>query len=529
MADISITITSDPTQAVNDINKVKKAAEDLSASSKKVAESSAADNTQAVNQVLTVSRQAQQAVSQTGTAVSAVSSGIKQAAGDASKVAGAFGSAVPVVGRLGSAIASAITGPIGAISAAIGLAIAGIQKMIADAEDRVNRLKMSASTQASSAYDRLMQGRTQYAEDLKTLEQVRAINAVAQESALSASELAKFRQLAAQIGINERYVGASGIRDGKIAEAAHTLNQQRDFYSQQDYRAYVDAFQKSLLVQIGDSNLSAEIKDKLLGMSNADRVNTITQAARLGQGGSVDEYKAWQDLYGQVKQYNEVVASFSRDARLGRSQADLNAAAVASITNAHQPQPESGSVGSGGEPVPGTLAWQKKQDQLALEEEKQRKKALEQAEDRGEQLTANLDKEIEIQKLINDGKMKEAYLLRQRLTYEAALGEALNEEKAAAFEAKAAELYDLQHPSDPSLSPADTAASAASTAQRTARRMSGTVPLDRYQRIGGNVTNPATSPEKFTLDRQLTVQEEIRNILRSDFSVSRQVGGAIFP
>jgi hypothetical protein len=44
MADISITITSDPTQAVNDINKVKKAADDLATTSKKVAESSAADN-----------------------------------------------------------------------------------------------------------------------------------------------------------------------------------------------------------------------------------------------------------------------------------------------------------------------------------------------------------------------------------------------------------------------------------------------------------------------------------------------------
>lgn len=529
MSDISITITSDPTQAVTDIGKVQKAADDLAASSKKVAESSAADNTQAINQVLTVSRQAQQAVSQTGTAVGAVSTGIKQAAIDAGKVSGAFGKAVPVIGRLGSAIASAITGPIGAISAAIGLAIAGIQKMISDAEDRVNRLKMSAGTQANSAYDKLMQGRTQYAEDLKTLEQIKQIQSVASQSALSASELAQFRQLAAQLGIEERYVGARGIRSGKIAEAEKSLNHYRAFYADQEYSDYLDAMTKELQLAIKSSGLSDEVKKRLAGQSALSLADTITSRAQSGAGWTTDEYKAWQELYAMVKSLNEVRASYNRDPMLGRSQADLNAAAVASITGAHQQQPESGDAGSGGDPAPGTLAWQKKQDQLAQEKEKQRKKALEQADDRGKQLTANLDKEIEIQKLINDGKMKEAYLLRQRLTYEAALGEALNEEKAAAFEAKAAELYDLQHPSDPPLSPADTAASAASTAQRTARRMSGTIPLDRYQRIGGNVTNPATSPEKFTLDRQLTVQEEIRNILRSDFSASRQIGGAIFP
>lgn len=529
MSDISITITSDPTQAVTDINKVKKAADDLATTSKKVAESSAADNTQAVNQVLTVSRQAQQAVSQTGTAVSAVSSGIKQAAGDASKVAGAFGSAVPVVGRLGSAIASAITGPIGAISAAIGLAIAGINKMIADAEDRVQRLKMSAGTQANSAYDKLIQGRTQYAEDLKTLEQIKQIQAVAKQSALSASELAQFRQLAAQLGIQERYVGERGIRSGKIAEAERTLNQQRDFYSQQDYRAYVDAFQKSLLVQIGDSNLAAGIKDKLLGMSNADRVNTITQAARLGQGGSVNEYKAWQELYGQVKQYNEVTASFARDARLGRSQADLNAAAVASITGAHSPSARGAADNSsGGSASPGTWAWQQEQDKKAMAAAEAERKEQERRNAAAAGLTEKLQQEIEIQTMINDGRQREADILRQRISLESALGRQLTSAEQASIEQLAGTLYDLRHPQDPDLAPLDPNAPQ-SAARSRARSQAATVPLDRYQRIGGNVTNPATSPEKFTLDRQLAVQEEIRNMIRSDISTSRQTSGNVFP
>ena len=514
MADISITITSDPTQAVNNINKVKKAAEDLSASSKKVAESTAADNTQAINQVLTVSRQAQQAVSQTGTAVGAVSTGIKQAANDAAKVSGAFGAAVPVIGRLGSAIASAITGPIGAVSAAIGLAIAGIQKMIADAEDRVNRLKMSASTQASSAYDRLMQGRTQYAQDLQTLEQVKQIQAVASKQALSTAELAEFRRLAAQIGIEERYVGARGIRSGQISQAERTLNQQRDFYSQQDYRAYVDAFQKSLLVQIGDSNLSAEIKDKLLGMSNADRVNTITQAAQLGQGGSTAEYKAWQDLYGQVKQYNEVVASFTRDPRLGRSQADLNAAAVASITGAHA-RPASGSDGSGKtEPPVGSWAWQQEQDKRAMAAAEAERKEQERRNAAGANLTEKLQQEIEIQSMINNGRQREADILRQRISLESALGRQLTTAEQASIEQLAGTLYDLRHPQDPNLAPMDPGAPE-STARARSRTQAASVPLNNLQRIGANIRTPAASPEKMVMDKQLSVQENIYRLLQS--------------
>lgn len=529
MADISITITSDPTQAVTDINKVKKAADDLATTSKKVAESSAADNTQAINQVLTVSRQTQQSVNQTGTAVSAVSTGIKQAAGDASKVAGAFGNAVPVVGRLGSAIASAITGPIGAISAAIGLAIAGIQKMMADAEDRVNRLKMQAGTQANSAYDRLMQGRTQYAQDLQTLEQVKQIQAVASQSALSASELAEFRRLAAQIGIEERYVGARGIRSGQIAQAERTLNQQRRFYSGQEYGDYIDAMTKELQLAIKSSGLSDADKRRLAGQSALSLASTITSRAQSGAGWTTDEYKAWQDLYAMVKPLNEVRASYNRDAMLGRSQADLNAAALASITKAHdQSARGAADSSSGGAASPGTLAWQKEQDKKAQAAMEAERKEQERRTAAAAGLTEKLEQEIQIQQLINDGRSREADILRQRISLESALGRQLTSAEQASIEQLAGTLYDLRHPQDPDLAPADPNAPQSAARSRT-RSQAATVPLDRYQRIGGNVTNPATSPEKFTLDRQLTVQEEIRNMLRSDLSTSRQTGGAIFP
>lgn len=528
MPDISITITSDPTQAVTDINKVKKAADDLATTSKKVAESSAADNSQAVNQVLTVSRQAQQAVSQTGTAVGAVSTGIKQAASDASKMAGAFGSAVPVVGRLGSAIASAITGPIGAISAAIGLAIAAVNKMMADAEARIERIKLSAGAQTNSAYDKLMQGRTQYAQDLQTLDQVKQIQSVARQSALSATELAEFRRLAAQLGIEERYVGARGIRSGQIEDAERTLNQQRRFYADQDYQDYLNAMGKQLKAAIESSDLDSITKKKLAGQGVLSLAETITSRAQSGSGWTVDEYKAWQDLYAMVKPLNEVRASYNRDAMLGRSQAELNAAALASITGAHQQQPESGAAGAGGAPKPGTWAWQKEQDKKAMAAMEAERKEQERRTAAAAGLTEKLEQEIQIQQLINDGRSREADILRQRISLESALGRQLTSAEQASIEQLAGTLYDLRHPQDPDLAPADPNAPQ-SAARSRARTQAVTVPLDRYQRIGGNVTNPATSPEKFTLDRQLTVQEEIRNMLRSDLSTSRQTGGAIFP
>lgn len=519
MSDISITITSDPTQAVTDINKVKKAADDLSASSKKVAESSAADNTQAINQVLTVSRQAQQAVSQTGTAVGAVSTGIKQAANDAAKVSGAFGQAVPVIGRLGSAIASAITGPIGAVSAAIGLAIAGIQKMIADAEDRVNRLKMQAGSQTSSAYDNLMQGRTQYAEDLKTLEQIKQIQSVARQTALSATELAQFRQLAAQLGIEERYVGARGIRSGQIEQAEHTLNQQRRFYADQDYQQYLDSISKQLAAAIKSSDLSDAVKKQFSSMGILGLADEITSRASRGAGWTTEEYKAYQDLYAIVKPLNEVRASYNRDAMLGRSQADLNAAAVAAITGAHAVSARAAADNSGGGSAsPGTWAWQKEQDKKAMAAAEAELKEQERRTAAGAGLTEKLEQEIQIQQLINDGRSRKADILRQRISLEAALGRQLTSAEQASIEQLAGTLYDLRHPQDPELAPPDPSAPESPARVRTRTRTQAALPLDRLQRLGANVTNAVSSPEKLTLDRQLSVQEDIRNILRQTAS-----------
>ena len=517
-SDISITITSDPTQAVNGIDKVKKAADDLSASSKKMAESSAADNSQAINQILSVSNQAKQAIGQTGTAIGAVSTGIKQAAGEAAKVSGAFGQAVPVIGRLGSAISSAITGPVGAISAAIGLIIAGYQKMIADAEERINRMKLSAGARANAAQDSILAGQKQYQQDLQTLDQVKTINAIAEKSALTANELAQFRNLAAQIGIEENYVGARGIRGDALAKAEKTLSQQRRFYSDQEYGDYVENMTQQLSIAIRQSGLSDATKRRLAGQSALSLAETITSNARRGTGWTTEEFQAWQDLYAIVKPFNEIRAQHNLDAMGGRTQADLNAAAVAAITGAHE-QPAAGVAGTGGaaSPKPGTLAWQKEQDRKAQATADAEAKEQQRRTAAAANLTDKLQQEIEIQTLINDGRQREADILRQRISLESALGRQLTSAEQASIEQLAGTLYDLRHPQEPSLAPVDPGAPASAARTRT-RQQAYTMPLDRLQRIGANVTAAAYSPERATLDRQLSVQEDIRNILRQTAS-----------
>ena len=508
-SDISITITSDPTQAVTGIEKVKKAADDLSVSSKKVAESSAADNSQAINQVLSVSNQAKQAISQTGTAVGAVSTGIKQAATEASKVAGAFGQAVPEIGRLGSAISSAITSPIGAISAAIGLIIAGYQKMIADMEERINRMKLSAGARANAAQDNILAGQKQYQQDLQTLDQVKAINAIAEKSALTANELAQFRALASQIGIEENYVGARGIRGDALQRAEHTLKQQRRHYSDQEYGDYVDAMTKQLSAAIQQqSGLSDATKKRLAGQSALSLAETITSNARRGTGWTTEEFQAWQELYSIVKPFNEIRAQHNLDAMGGRTQAEINAAAVAAITGAHEQPATGGSGGEAASPKPGTWAWQQQQDKEAQAAAEAEAKEQDRRTKAAADLTKKLQNEIEIQTLINDGKQREAEILRQRLVMESILGDSINAAAIADIETLAGTLYDLRNTvaaEDPSLAPAPAARRHANTY---------TMPLDRLQRIGANITSPATSPEKITMDRQLTVQESIRDTCR---------------
>lgn len=523
MSDISITVTADPAQALQGLEAVRKKADELAESQRKVQEASDAAATDSMNSISTVSREMASTVAQTGDALSTISGGIRTAGTEAGKVAGALGKSIPVISQIGQAIATAITGPVGAVSAAVGLAVAGIMKMIQKAKDQVELLKLQAGNRTSTAFEALMQGRKDYAEQLAVLAQVREINRYAQENKLTTDQLAQFRSLASQIGIAERDVGDRGIRSGKLGAAARSLQQQREHYAALEYRDYTSSFDLQLLNSVMESGISIEWKNKLGAMSTADRVKAISQAARLGQGSSTGEYKAWQDLYGMVKQYNDVVSSYGRDALLGRSQTDLNSIVAENFRKAADKAAKDAASGSSGPATPGTLAYAREQDKLAQKELDAQKARAE----RGERLLENLDRQIQQDELIAEGKGKEAFMLRNRLQYEDTLGEKLTQQQIAEIDARSERLWMLQHPEEPALAPEDPAAAPVRTRARAEQQYIR--PLDRLQAIGANLRNPAVSPEKMVMDKQLTVQEEIRNILRTGITGSYKPGDFLFP
>ena len=518
-SDITITVTADPQQAVQGLEQVKKAGDALADSAKKVQQASDAAATDSLNSISAVSREASQVIAQTNGSIASVGSGIKLAANEAAKVSGALGKSIPVVSQLGSAIASAITGPVGAVSAAIGLAIAGIMKMIQAAQQQVALLKMSAESRTNAVYDALMQGRQDYAEQLQVLAQVREINRYAESNKLTADQLSEFRQLASQIGIAERDVGDRGIRSGKLGEAARSIRQQREFYSRQEYQDYVTDFGVQLLNSINDSKLSEADKAKLGLMTTSDRVKTITQAARMGQGNSTEEYKAWQDLAAMSKQYSAVVSSYSRDRLLGRDQSTLNGIIADKFKSAAEKAAKDAASGSSGPAPVGSWAWQQEQDKLAQKELDAQQARL----DRADKFLEGLDRQIAMNELIAQGKEKEAFLLRNRLQQEDILGQKLTEAQIAEVDARSERLYALQHPESPELAPEAPAA-------RAALRASGhpasqyTMPLDSLQRIGANLRGGASSPEKLVMDQQLQTTKEILNVLNVVVSGPRSAG-----
>lgn len=521
MADISITITADPSQAVQGLEQVDQAAKAVAESAKKVQSATDAASTDAINSVSTVSREMAQTISQTGSALDTVSGGIKAATSEAGKVAGAFGKSIPVIGQIGSAISQAITGPIGAVSAVVGVVIAGIRHMIQQVQDELELMQRRAEGRTNNAYDALMQGRKDYADQLQVLAQVREINRYAEQNKLTTDQLAQFRQLAGQIGIAERDVGDRGIREGKLSAAARSLRQQRERYAAEEYRNYTTSFDVQLLDAVMKSGLSTDTRNKLGSMNTAERVRTITQAAKLGQGADLGEYKAWQDLYGMVKQYGDVVSSYGRDALLGRDQATLNGMIADNFKTAAEKSAKASASGSASPAPVGSWAWQQEQDKLmqkTLDEEKAR-------QDRGEKLLSGLDRQIRFQELIAEGKEKEAFILRNRLQLEDTVG-TLTAAQIAAVEERASRLYDLQHPVAPDLAP-EAASAPARTRARTQQQY--TPRLDRLQQIGANLRSPAVSPEKLVMDKQLTTQEQIYALLQFNFSASRQIGGLMFP
>lgn len=517
MSDISITITADPQQALDGISKVKQAGVELAETAKKAQAATDAASTDAINSISTVSREMAQTISQTGDALNTVSGGIKTATGEAGKVAGAFGKSLPVIGQIGSALATAITGPVGAISAAVGLAVAGIMKMIQKAKDQVELLKMSAEGRTNAAYEQVMKGRQDYADQLQVLAQVREINRYAQQNQLTADQLAQFRQLAAQIGIAERDVGDRGIRSGKLGEAVKSMRHYRDFYAEQEYQTYLEAMSVQLNAAIEQSGLNREQKKRLAGLDVLEQAKKITLSAQSGSGWTSAEYKAYQDLYAMVKPLNEVTASYGRDKLLGRDQAALNALAMGKFQKSAASNDAGGSGGGTGKPL-----WEQQGDaaQAELDAQKEREK-------RGQKLLQGLDRQIQQQELIADGKEKEAFFLKNRLQLEDTYGKQLTESQIAEIDARSERLWALQHPQEPDLAPEDLSGTSAPARSRAQQQYAPR--LDRLQQIGANLRSPAVSPEKLVMDKQLTTQEQIYALLQFNFSASRQVGGMMFP
>lgn len=507
MSDISITITADPTQAVNGIKEVSKSADDMAKSVRRSNQEATQGGSSAVGQVLSVSQQAQSSVGQTISAVGNLSGSVKKLGRDASAISGALGESVPVIGRIGSALAAVMTGPVGLISAAIAAAGAAIQKIIADAEARVARLRASVDARSSAAYDQLVEGRKEYQAALDTLAKVRELNALAKQSPLQADELAAFRSLAGQIGIREKDVTASGINPYRLQEAEQRLASDRASAAKADMQQYTAAFKKQLAAAIESSDLSEGFKRSLSGMKLSEQIQYLQQASASGIGLNAGDVKAFSDLYKMTAQYTEARDAYRRDPLLGRDRSDLNAEAVDLVRSGVSGRVQDAEdrkrmrekiyAAANAEAAAIEAAAKKEQDDI---DEKEKAAA---------RLNQGLERQIEIQQLINEGKQKEAFVLQNRMRIEDAYGRALTEAEAAENERLAATLYDLQHPASPSPEP-DGAPRASS-----ARQAAASVRYDRLQRIGANVSSAAVSPEKLVMDKQLTVQEQIRNILQA--------------
>ena len=505
--DISITITADPNNAVTGIGKVRKATDELAASAKKANAAAAQGGADAVGQVITVSNTAIQSIGRTVSAAGNLGGELKQVTKAASGITAALGDSVPIIGRIGSALSSVVSGPLGIISAAIGAATFAIKKLIDEAEARVARIKASADAVTSAATDKLMQGRKDYQAQLDVLERVKELNALAKQSELTAKEIRDLRSLTSQLGIRDKDVTARGVNVYALDEAESKLRKDRAHNAQQDFREFEEAWKRSFQKSIEMSDLSDAVKNALNSKTFEEQLEGIRRAAIYGSGFTKEEVNAFQSLYGMVKNFEDVRSSYGRDPLLGRSQAELDAAAVGRV--------KSGVAGR----LQSEAEWQELQDRIDAEqrkvldaEKRAAKTAADEAkrkQDAADKITKGLENELAAQQLISEGKQREAYLLRQRINMESALERVLTSDELANLENLAGSIYDLQHPEAPELSTQPEVASVRSVRRAAASSAN----LDRLQRIGANITRPAVSAEKLVLDKQLSVQESIKNIL----------------
>jgi hypothetical protein len=237
----------------------------------------------------------------------------------------------------------------------------------------------------------------------------------------------------------------------------------------------------------------------------------------IGKPSTDQERKAYEELYSILKPLAEVRKTYNVDPMLGRNQAAVNEELFKSIQEGVKERQDAQKSGS----TSGTYTW-RDMDRDALAAEKRRLEEEKRRTDAGAALLTRMDQEIQIQELINQGKKKEAEQLQARFRMEDALDRELTEAERASTDALSGRLYDMRNPAEPDLT-------APAAAARRAPQREYTLPLDRLQRIGANVLNPVgTQQENMKLDRQISIQEEIRNILRGEVGKPNN-SGAFFP
>ena len=532
MADISITITADPNQAIQGIDKVKNASKELVDTSTQV-------NKALESNSISVSRQAETSATEVISVAGKIGNAIKGVTTDATKISGALGSSIPAVGKLGSAIQSVAKGPLGLLIAGVTSVVALINKMLDEVEARTARLQAAAAGKTSRAYDALMEGRKEYAEQLKILDQVKQINALARESGLSTNELASFRRLASQIGISERDVQARGINPNVMGRAEAQMQHYRSFYSQEEYNNYINSLTDQFKMAIDKANISDKAKKELRGMSIFSAADVLSRRSRpeygspirdvpdvisnslhsitsplgklglpvLGNPSTDEERKAYEELYNILKPLAEVRKSYNADPMLGRTQEAINDELFRDIQAGVRERQDATKKGSGtGTWTGGSRGYTwRDMDRDALAAAKKELEERERRAAAGEAITAGMKQEIEIQGLINDGKKREAAILKDVIRMEETLGRSLTAQEKESIEGLSGHLYDLRN-IEPMKEPAPI----------KIRGQEYSVPLDRLQRIGANVSTPVASAERMALDKQVSLQQNILDVLKGN-------------
>jgi len=505
MADISITITADPNQAVQAIDTVKKKTVELSVEAKKVAQETSGAGAGAAEQILTVTTAANNSLGTTITAVGDLKGEIGSVARAASSVSGALGESVPIIGKIGTALQSVLTGPLGMITAAITAAMAVLKKMM-DQVKEINATSQNASiSMAKAALDDLNKGREEYKQQLELLKQVQQLSAQARTTPLTQQETKQLTEMAGRLGIDEKYISSSGVRSSAIENAAQRIERERVGTARAEYENYLTRLDNALNIAIEQSSLNKTAKSDLLERDVFGKFERLQAATRTGSGLDTTEQAEITKLFELIRPLESIRETYAVDPLQGQTQQELDRTATDAISGGMTDRQRRAD-----EIERDKAATAKRLEAMNQEIERGKAAAEQEAQRREEafqKVIDGMENQAKIQELINQDKKREAYILQQQISTQQGYGEPLSAEQLATIAETAGRLYDLRNPAsaeEPSLVPPP----------NTPRGNSYTMPLDRLQRIGANVATPVASAEKMTLDKSLAVQESIKGYVQ---------------